>query len=58
MPKFRIDNLVDKALSDDAVIASDAEEAVETYIAGLNPNDFSVGEWESLRDNMLVEQVD
>ncbi|WP_165588989.1 hypothetical protein [Mycolicibacterium conceptionense] len=56
MPMFRIDNLVDKTLSMEFDDVS-AEIALENYIAGLDPHEFSKREWESIRDNLLIEQI-
>lgn len=56
MPKFRIDNLVDKTLTLEFE-DTDSETALENYLAGLDPHAFSAREWESIRDNLLITKV-
>ena len=58
MPAFRITNLVDKTLSLDVDGFEDSETAIDAYIEEQDPSYYSVPEYESLRDNLLVEPID
>lgn len=56
MKRYSITNLVDKSESGE-VFARSRAEAIEVYVATQDAEKYSLPEWEALRSNLLVDEV-